>query len=493
MPYSFLISGTSARVVEIHSKLNDTKKSNVDFPFDDGNLSDVVSAADFCFGDSEVGVDVVVKDAPKFFEHSQGVGLAVSMAISFKRLGIEIENIALHGQVGPGGHVFPATGAFLAASAVSKMNSDRETGKIKFLFVSEDDFDEASILSDDFEVIGVRHIKDIRDFLENGTVPDVCAESKKRPQFYGIDMSVLGMCEHTRRGLEIAAAGGHNLMIQGQGDSGLLSMACALWTITPGPRRMDKALEMTAIRSMSGLGVNGLVSYPPFVELRGFESSAEIFGGQLKPRPGLLSLAHGGLLVMREISETSRNKTEVIREALKDGVITYARGLTFIRYPTKPLAVFIEYTCPCKRLGHAFLKCDCKAKEYMKHKSKISSATSGIVQMRIQPRSRAFDATDLESSRTVAGRVLMARDIQRHKHGELTSEIKSSDLSTFHYEQWMYDLLSQTKINNRSEMDNVVRVAMTIASLNARTRIVKSDVVESMSYATKLEPSNADT
>jgi magnesium chelatase family protein len=295
-------------------------------------------------------------------------------------------------------------------------------------------------------------------------------EAFRRSAVYNVDFVDVKGQEHVKRALEVAAAGGHNVIMVGPPGSGKTMLARRLPTILP-DMTLEEALETTKIHSIAGL----LSSDTPLIATRPFRSphhtvsNAGLIGGGTFPRPGEVSLAHNGVLFLDELPEFRRDVLEVLRQPLEEGVVTISRAVATVSYPARIMLICAMNPCPCGFFGDPTRRCRCTPTQIQNYISKISGPLLDRIDIHVEvPAVRYKDlASDRtgESSQAIRERVQRAREIQR-KRFERTKIRCNADMSS-------RDIRSHCPVDDRSQ--ELLRIAITQLGLSARAydRVLK--------------------
>jgi magnesium chelatase family protein len=298
-----------------------------------------------------------------------------------------------------------------------------------------------------------------------------------------------------RRALEIAAAGGHNLLFVGPPGSGKTLMARLLPSILP-PLELDEAVECTAIHSVAGTlpGATGIVTRRPFRAPHHSVSEAGLVGGGELPRPGEVSLAHHGVLFLDELAEFRRPVLEALRQPLEDGKVCIARARARAWFPARPMLVAAVNPCPCGYFGHPRLPCRCVEAVRERYRARLSGPLLDRIDIHVAVPPVEVAAlvrkSGGERSQSVRGRVVRARLVQRERaralglRAQLNMALSSSDLERIvPLDDESRALLeaSVTRLGLSARAFNkVLRVARTIADLDGDERVRATHVGEAI-------------
>lgn len=375
----------------------------------------------------------------------------------------------------------------------------REMG-FEGLFVPEENVREAAVVNN-LDVYGVRHINQVIGHL-NGiepmqpTVIDTRAEFYARQGEFEFDFADVKGQEHVKRALEIAAAGGHNLIMIGPPGSGKSMMAKRLPSILP-PLSLRESLETTQIHSVAGKlkGNVSLIAQRPFRSPHHTISQVALVGGGSNPQPGEISLAHNGVLFCDELPEFQRSVLEVLRQPLEDRVINIARAKYAISYPCSFMFVASMNPCPCGYYNHPTKHCCCTPGQIVKYMNKISGPLLDRIDIQCEIAPLSFD----ELSRTAPGersadireRVIRARKIQEERFRDEPAVHCNAQMTTrlmhLYAEPAPEDMDMLREFMNKRQLsarayDRILRVARTIADLEGTERIQTHHLQEAVGY-----------
>ena len=387
------------------------------------------------------------------------------------------------------------TGALRGVSGVLPMALAAREAGIRTLYVPADNAAEAT-LAEGLTVYGVPDVGALVSHLKNETllsptpvwVPDL--EETGLPDL----QDVMGQ-EHVKRALEIAAAGGHNLLLIGSPGAGKSMLAKRLPSILPELSRPE-ALETSGIWSVAGLTDprHPLLTQRPFRSPHHTTSAAALAGGGPLMRPGEISLAHNGVLFLDELPEFHRDVLEALRQPLEDGIVTVARAGGTLRLPAQFQLVCAMNPCKCGWRGHPSRKCTCSDKEVEKYVQKISGPLLDRIDLHVNVPSVEYEAmrrkSKPESSAQVKERVDAARAIQSRRfegtgipcNAQMTPPMvgRFCELDS-RCDALMKSAFERMGLTARSH-DRVLRVARTIADLDGAEHIGVEHLSEAIQY-----------
>ena len=375
----------------------------------------------------------------------------------------------------------------------------REQG-FEGLIVPKENVREAAVVNR-LKVYGVENIKEVIEFMNNERQLTP-TEVNTREEFYAqqnefeYDFQEVKGQDSVKRALEVAAAGGHNLIMIGPPGSGKSMMAKRLPSILP-PLSLAESLETTQIHSVAGkLGKDtSLIARRPFRSPHHTISSVALVGGGSNPQPGEISLAHNGVLFADELPEFNRTVLEMLRQPLEDRTISISRAKYTVEYPASFMLVASMNPCPCGYYNHPTKACVCNPGQVQKYLNRISGPLLDRIDIQVEivpvPFEKLSETRAGESSEVIRQRVIAARKIQEQRFANIPGIHCNAQMTPKMLTEYatpdevglklLRSAMEQLNLSARA-YDRILKVARTIADLDASSTVLSMHIAEAIGY-----------
>lgn len=454
-------------------------------------IRSAIKNSGFTFPRGRVVINLAPADIKKegtYFDLPMAVGILLEEGL------IETENIKNCAFIGE----LSLDGSLRAVNGILPLVSELESKNIETIFVPQENAKEAA-LTGGGNIIGINHLRDIVSHFTDSPIPptkvDIQEYLNSQEDDYIYDFKDVKGQEKAKKALEIAAAGGHNLLMTGSPGSGKTLMAKCIPSILP-PLELSEAFELTKIYSIAGLlsPDKPLMNKRPFRTVHHTASANGIIGGGINPKPGEITLAHRGVLFLDEMVEFPRNVLETLRQPLEDGEIVISRTKMSIKYPAHFMLVGAMNPCPCGFLGDKEKQCTCSDTQIQRYQSRLSGPLLDRIDLVINvPRlttDELIQKGESEPSAKIRERIVRARKIQAQRYkndgiltnSELTTKLikkycvlsdKCTEILKFAAQKYN---LSGRKYNR------ILKLTRTIADLDNSENITELHISQALQY-----------
>jgi len=436
------------------------------------------------------------KEGP-FFDLS----IAISYMLASGDIKFNPEKKIFLGELGLDGTLRRVRGALPLAEAAKKAGFEE-------IYLPKENAEEAALV-EGLKIFGAGSLKEVVEHIDELN-EKVGAKKKKlsiQPKTKinyvraqkGADFSDVRGQESAKRGLEIAAAGGHNIAMYGPPGTGKTMLARAFSGLLP-DLSLEEVLEITGIHSVAGATMGELVSSPPFRAPHHTSSYVSLIGGGTYPKPGEVTLAHRGVLFLDEFPEFEKRVIESLRQPLEDNIVSIARAKASAIFPSNFILVAAMNPCPCGNTGNKQKACICKPSDLDRYKRKLSGPIIDRIDLwvsvaNVDYKKLGGEGTG-ERNEKIKERVVRAREVQKNRFKKLGRDIKTNsemnvkDLSSIvKLEKDVRDLLDDSAERlalSARAYHRVIKIARTIADLDGSSEVKKNHILEALQYRPKV-------